>query len=863
MSYDPIREKIEENHRLLEQMYTVLGLCWVNRFLRLYGGVSEWLHAGPRDKLRMLGGRGRRSQTYRFAENLSAWMARSHENLNEIRRAMDAGGIGPRGADPSEGRLPAAEQGTADRLSLPEYRFYAFKQAWLRGHAVSLSEVQGAWEKGLVSVILPVFNGEAFVSQSIESVLAQSYDDLELIIVDDGSTDGTPAITDAFAARDSRVRVLHQTNQKLPRALNAGFQAARGEFLTWTSADNVMHPDCLARLTAELQSHPQTAMAYANLRLIDETGAPIRENGWYPDGEHPEWVIFPECVLELNTRPDNYVGAAFLYRASAAAALGGYSPNRYGIEDYDFWMRMNECFDLRHTAFRAPVYDYRFHPGSLTARDKELKITENRHRTMLWDEFRRQYLPGPAFWRMDGAATHSAWGRRLLSCIEQAGHVAVEDRQLWRTLCENPYFATIELWTDGAEPENVDTPPAPACRAYVGAKPCAAQKAWCDVYLSLSPVDTDDFLLDRRGWFHFASERAMFAFLDIRAKNARLLQMETNAEAGGLPEREQADTRRAEYTRHLLSAGGDLAGTEALAWLRARLAETPVWASVIVPVYNVRAYLDRCVESVVRQTAEKIEIFLIDDGSTDGSGALCDAWAARDARVRVIHQKNGGLSAARNAGIDAATGKYLAFIDSDDWIEAEMLENLLFAAEVCGAQIAECNFENVFPDSAKPEPLRSTGWLIADRRKALREELEWGRFKAVAWNKIYLRTLFADGLRYPVGKYHEDEFLTHRLFYAADRLVSIGDALYHYDRTRTDSITGKALSERGADLVEALRAHCAFLKEHRERELYETARGLYLRRAEEFLAQCEREKPRGMKEKSVRKWLREERKAGL
>lgn len=857
MNYDPIREKIEESHRLLEQMYTVLGLRWVNRFLRLYGAVSAWLHAGARDKLRMLGGRGRRSQTYRFAENLSAWMACSHENLNDLQRMRDAETPAP------EERLPAAEQGTADRLSLPEYRFLAFKQAWLRGHAVSLPEVQGAWEKGLVSVVLPVFNGEAFVSRSIESVLAQSYGDLELIIVDDGSTDETPAIADAFAARDSRVRVLHQANQKLPRALNAGFRAARGEFLTWTSADNVMHPDCLARLTAELQSHPQTAMVYANLRLIDEAGAPIRENGWYPDGEHPEWVIFPECVLELNTRPDNYVGAAFLYRASAAAALGGYSPNRYGIEDYDFWMRMNECFDLRHAAFRAPVYDYRFHPGSLTARDKELKITENRHRTMLWDEFRRQYLLGPAFWRMDGAAAHSVWGRRLLSRIEQAGHVAVEDRQLWRMLCENPYFATIELRTDGAEPEDADTLPAPACRVYVGAAPRAVEKMRCDVYLSLSPVTERSFLPDRRGWFHFASEQAMFAFLDIRAKSARLLQMETNAEAGGFPERGQADARRTEYTRHRLSADGDLAETKALAWLRTRLAETPVWASVIVPVYNVRAYLDRCVESIVEQTAEKIEIFLIDDGSTDGSGALCDAWAARDARVRVIHQNNGGLSAARNAGIDAAKGKYLAFVDSDDWAAPELLEKLLFAAEACGAQIVECNFENVFPDGTKAEPLRSTGWLIADRRRALREELEWGRFKAVAWNKIYLRTLFADGLRYPVGKYHEDEFLTHRLFYAADRMVSIGDALYHYDRTRTDSITGKALSERGADLVEALRARCAFLKEHGERELYETARGLYLRRAEEFLAQCEREKPRGPKEKRVREWLREDRETGL
>ena len=123
--------------------------------------------------------------------------------------------------------------------------------------------------------------------------------------------------------------------------------------------------------------------------------------------------------------------------------------------------------------------------------------------------------------------------------------------------------------------------------------------------------------------------------------------------------------------------------------------------SVIVPVYNVEQYLPRCVESILAQTYENLEILLVDDGTKDNSGAICDAYARQDARVKAIHKKNGGLSSARNAGIDAATGEYLSFVDSDDWIEPQMYERLYEAATAAGTSIAQASRDEIDEDYHK------------------------------------------------------------------------------------------------------------------------------------------------------------------
>ena len=206
--------------------------------------------------------------------------------------------------------------------------------------------------------------------------------------------------------------------------------------------------------------------------------------------------------------------------------------------------------------------------------------------------------------------------------------------------------------------------------------------------------------------------------------------------------------------------------------------------SVIVPIYKVEQYLNRCVQSIINQTYTNLEILLVDDGSPDRCPSICDNWEKKDKRIRVIHKKNGGLSDARNFGIDQSRGDWLIFIDSDDYIMPDMCEKLLDSAEKNKADIAFCGLfydygnhcESIIPFLKEKEQVFSREEIITlyFRNKSIEF--------VVAWNKIYRRDLFFDSqkIRYPVGYLHEDEFTTYKLLYTARRTSWISDELYAY-----------------------------------------------------------------------------------
>ena len=213
--------------------------------------------------------------------------------------------------------------------------------------------------------------------------------------------------------------------------------------------------------------------------------------------------------------------------------------------------------------------------------------------------------------------------------------------------------------------------------------------------------------------------------------------------------------------------------------------QTPL-ISVIVPVYNVEPYLRRCVDSILRQTYRNLEILLVDDGSTDRSGTICDACAQQDTRVKVIHRKNGGLSAARNCGLETARGEYISFVDSDDLINDRMIETLYRDLAGQGADISAVGyrmFEN--QEELRPEeitaPVQCMTGKEAVRRILVSEEI--GDF---AWNKLYKKILFQT-IRYPEGRVFEDLGTTYRLLDQCDKVTFRPDKLYCYFQ-RPDSI---------------------------------------------------------------------------
>lgn len=231
--------------------------------------------------------------------------------------------------------------------------------------------------------------------------------------------------------------------------------------------------------------------------------------------------------------------------------------------------------------------------------------------------------------------------------------------------------------------------------------------------------------------------------------------------------------------------------------------------SVIVPVYNVEEYLNKCVDSIINQTYKNIEILLIDDGSTDTSGAICDDYSQRYDNVKTYHKKNGGLSSARNFGIERASGEYLGFVDSDDYIHKEMYERLYSLIKEYDADLSECLLTNVYngKNLINNEKERV---LVVNSETAIDLALKAEIANVVAVDKLYRRSLF-DNVRYPVGKTIEDGFVIVDILSQCDRIVITTEQMYYYVH-RKGSITTDAFSTKSLDAIEAYEKNYNIIK---------------------------------------------------
>lgn len=220
--------------------------------------------------------------------------------------------------------------------------------------------------------------------------------------------------------------------------------------------------------------------------------------------------------------------------------------------------------------------------------------------------------------------------------------------------------------------------------------------------------------------------------------------------------------------------------------------------SVIVPVYNAQPWLDRCVESLLAQSHSQLQILLVNDGSTDQSGSMCDQWAEKEPRIQAVHKPNGGLSSARNAGLDHATGQYVMFIDSDDVIHPDMCQILLQGLLQQDAQIATCEAAHTFEDQDPPYTV-VTDWKVMDRQEAIRHMWYQTGFFPSACTKLYVRSLF-DGERFTEGLLYEDVDIMHRLLWQTKKVACNDSALYGYMH-RGESLTTQSFSLKALDIL--------------------------------------------------------------
>lgn len=233
--------------------------------------------------------------------------------------------------------------------------------------------------------------------------------------------------------------------------------------------------------------------------------------------------------------------------------------------------------------------------------------------------------------------------------------------------------------------------------------------------------------------------------------------------------------------------------------------------SVIVPVYKVEPYLRRCVDSILAQTFANLELILVDDGSPDNCGAICDEYAQKDSRVHVIHQANGGPSAARNAGIDwvfaNSDSEWLNFVDSDDWVHPQMLERLYHAVLEHNVKVSVCGYEKTDGEIhwTNTDAVQARLWPVEQFY------VEHNVNATVAWGKLYARACFAD-IRYPVGKIHEDEYVTYRILFQFEQVAVLDMPMYAYF-VNLEGITKSNWTISGLDGLKAREEKIAFFRE--------------------------------------------------
>lgn len=232
--------------------------------------------------------------------------------------------------------------------------------------------------------------------------------------------------------------------------------------------------------------------------------------------------------------------------------------------------------------------------------------------------------------------------------------------------------------------------------------------------------------------------------------------------------------------------------------------------SIIVPVYNVEAYLAKCVDSILAQTYTNLEIILVNDGSSDGCGRICDEYAKQDKRIKVIHKQNGGLSDARNVAIDVATGEFITFIDSDDYVTDDYIMTLYSLIEKYECKVSIALY-NTFVEGSKPKVVNRVYREDCQTNiKAIEEMFYQEKYDTASWAKLYHSSLFATGIRYPKGIVYEDLATTYLLIFQSDKVAFCNRRIYNY-LLRRDSIEGSSFSSKKMD--SALKV-CELMESH-------------------------------------------------
>ena len=546
-----------------------------------------------------------------------------------------------------------------------------------------------------VSVIIPVYNAEAYLEQCLDSVESQTLRDIEIICVDDGSTDASLAILRQHAEKDGRVRILQQKNQYAGVARNNGMAAASGEYYIFLDADDFFESVLLETLYTRGQE------LNADMVLCGADQYDVSSGKF----ESMSWLLSEECFHAPVVSRETMANKIFQLTSLAP------------------W---NKLFSARFVKEHALQFQALPRANDAYFSMTALALAE---RIAAVDQVLVHYRVGMSTnLQAKNHLTPLAFCQAL-----EAVKARLESEGLWPALRRS--FAENALSQCSYNLKRLTANPS-AYRVLAG----ALRGRYLDHFGVMEAINAGE--LDKAAAGELIDLLASPPFLPLQTAGLSL------PASGGTP-----------------------------------------FVSVIIPVYNVEMYLAECLDSVINQTLQNIEIVCVNDGSPDGSAAILADYAQRDSRIRIVDRENGGLSAARNSGLDVARGEYLCFLDSDDALESDALELLYTTAEANRLDILYYDFVRFYDDGRLGKKFeRRIPGLIYDGVTFCRSLKDRREYLGSACTQLYKRAfLERNGFRFYPGIIHEDEIFTFRALMEAERVSHFPRMFYRY-RLREESI---------------------------------------------------------------------------
>lgn len=543
----------------------------------------------------------------------------------------------------------------------------------------------------LVSIIVPCYKVEQYLPNCIESILHQTYNNWELILVDDGSPDNCGQICDDYAKKNGRIKVVHKQNGGLSSARNAGMQVMTGDYVTFVDSDDFLHKDAL-HILVEYALKYEAQIVQCNFTRGYETAFP-EWKGQEKVSEYDNHTVFTQFAAKI-------IVCGKLYKRELLEDIT--MPE--GIINEDDWTTWKIYYKAKKIVVtNRPLYYYTVNPNSIMGKAKKKPDT----------------------------TYYGAYDER------------------------------IAFFRDKNESELEDVSRLQFCKSLL--------LSYSNKQLTEEQRD-EIIRMFRENWKVLKTSAVVPALLRILffgfTMCPQLASKAASAKRGGVKNR----------------------------------------VTIIVPCYNVEKYLPNCIESILNQTYKDWELILVDDGSPDHSGVIADNYASLDVRIKVIHKKNAGVAAARNSAIDIATGEFISFLDGDDFLHVDYIKDLLTIANDSSADIVQCDYvrgkDRVFPSYEDKEILReydSHSVFVADVAKI------------IVCGKL-IKSDILKTIRIPEGRYFEDDLVTWRWYYAANKTVVTSKPYYYYTEN-DNSQMAQHKKKPNLSFIEAYDERITFFKE--------------------------------------------------